>query len=319
MWCCKSNAAVEGNHRHLPKLARQEEDTDSAAPTNNNSEDGGSEVMANVQDITYSNFILHQLSNNKEVSFSATDRNDNYTLQKQEHQSVIQRQENTVVVSYDDDDDNITTVYSEDTPLPNTTLKRNLSTTSLAHCSTRIDSRSSRISGVIKSEEKTRNDGPPLSNSYVLLPDVPQRGYEAIGWVRYPERDKWIPTKPYELGTLVWYRYVSPSMKFKWYIPGQITNYILSGDIVEGYEIKVDCEDHILERHEPRITSILKNAPPENTMLRWDEHIPLCPVDGIDVAETQQQNHSAEKSLELARIKYGHDFGFQGAKQNGYG
>jgi hypothetical protein len=140
MWCCKSNAAVE--HRHdLAKLAHQQEDANSTAATNN-SEDG-SDATENVQDTTHANFILHQLSNDKEGSFSETKSTTNYhsrnkdnetsplvraVTQKQE-QGVMSQKNTSVIVSYDndDDDDNITTVYSEDTPLPNPMFKRHVS------------------------------------------------------------------------------------------------------------------------------------------------------------------------------------------------
>jgi hypothetical protein len=75
-----------------------------------------------------------------------------------------------------------------------------------------------------------------------------------------------------------------------------------------------------LEKNELGITSILKNAPPENTMLRWDEKIPPCPVEGIDLTTNPNKNIlSGDTSLEIARKKYGKDLGFQGAKQNGVG
>jgi len=323
MWCCKSNVAIE-QRRHRPKkLASNQEDANSTAATNN-SEDG-SDTMANFQDTTHANFILQQMSNDMTVSCSTNSRsrNDNGETPSrdeviQKHvQGVMHRESTAIVVSYeDDDDDNITTVYSEDTPLPNSMFNRHVSSPILVG-NNHTSLGNNHANHMLNYRDK-RNVKLP-SNMHVLLPDVPQRGYEAIGLVRYPERGQWIRTKPYEIGTLVWYRYVSSSIKFKWYIPGQITNYVLTGDRVAGYEITVDCKDHILERHELGITSILKNAPPENTMLRWDEKIPPSPVEGIDIDGMPQRKFSAEKSLELASKKYGHDLGFEGAKQNGLG
>jgi hypothetical protein len=286
LWCCKSNAPVIEHHQAAPhnKLAssaraqqKQEEDANSTAATNN-SEDG-SDMTEHVQDSTHANFIIHQLSSHNKGSFSTSERNDYDIIQPHHEQSVMRENASVVVVSYDDEDDNITTVYSEDTPLPNSTFKRNRFVTH-NHCLNSVDRRHVDL---------------PSSNAHVLLPDVPQRGYEASEWVQYPDRDEWIRTKPYDIGTLVWYRHNCSDTKFRWYIPGQIKDYVLSGDRVEGYEIQVECQDHILERHELGISSLLKNAPPENTMLRWDEKVPACPVKGIDVTEIPKHRLLPEK------------------------
>jgi hypothetical protein len=149
-----------------------------------------------------------------------------------------------------------------------------------------------------------------------MLPDVHQRGYEPFGQISYSNA-KMVRTKPYEVGTLIWFRYISPSLKFKWYIPGKIRGYIFKGLEVKGYDVHVECDLEWSENG--NVTKILKNAPPEHTMLRWDEETPPCPVDGIDVSAKADNFESSEHRVEKAIKQYGPDLGFQGAKQNGLG
>jgi len=146
-------------------------------------------------------------------------------------------------------------------------------------------------------------------DAYVLLPDVPQRGYEPWGNIEYSNA-KMIREKPYDVGSIVWFRY--DGHKFKWYIPGEIKSYVLDGNKVIGYEIHVDEEDKVMECSEEGITGILKKAPPLDTMLRWDEIQPPCPVGGID----DHVFNSTQSRAEKGKDKYGEDYGFVGAKQN---
>ena len=158
-------------------------------------------------------------------------------------------------------------------------------------------------------------------DSFVYLPDVPQRGYEPWGSVSYASKDEWKKMKPYRIGTLVWYRNTTDPgdtfRKFKWYIPGVIEDYILNEDDkdeVIGYKIgftekpKRDIDQYFLD--------LLKCADPKDVMLRWDETTPPCPVDGIDDSASE---NDAEKRMGELVAEFGDDLGFQGAKQNGLG
>ena len=59
----------------------------------------------------------------------------------------------------------------------------------------------------------------------------------------------------------------------------------------------------------------LSNAEPKDVMLRWNEKVPPCPVDGINNASETRTADRIAKVVE----EYGDDLGFQGAKQNGMG
>ncbi len=157
-------------------------------------------------------------------------------------------------------------------------------------------------------------------SSFVLLPDAPQRGYEPFGNLSYEAKEKWKETRPYRIGTLVWYRNTTDpqgrSRKFKWYIPGVIDNLIYSAiDKNEVVAYKIKIEDSAVPRIDKYYLDLLNNAEPENVMLRWNEKVPPCPVEGIhEVSETRT-------AIRFAKLveEYGDDLGFQGAKQNGIG
>lgn len=157
--------------------------------------------------------------------------------------------------------------------------------------------------------------------SYVYLPNVPQRGYEAWGTVVYAFKDEWLKNKPYRIGTMVWYRnHTDPGehpRKFKWYIPGVIEDYVWSENDkneVAAYKIKIEAS--AMRKMDQYFLDKLNNAEPENVMLRWNNEIPPCPVDGID--ESVPKRDAEERLTELVE-EYGEDLGFQGAKQNGLG
>jgi len=332
MWCCKSNsaAAVE-NHGNVSKNRKQQEEPDTNSTSATNNSDDGSGTTPFDHDASYHNFIVEQLSENGSssgVTFHDKNHDEESTHGKEKEQHEIASRNSSGFIhdrkEYDDDDDNITTVYSEETPLPKKKTARRKDHPSYSNSS------NYHIGGSIDRDVTTKHTRTVVHEHvlheklYVMLPDVPQRGYEPEGLVMYPPRDKWIRVKPYKLGTLVWYRFVSSYVRFKWYIPGEITDYVLSDNFrVEGYVIQVDCKDHILERHEHGITSILKNAPPENTILRWDECIPPCPVEGIDhninTSSYYGKHLEDDSSWRNAKQKYGEDLGFLGAKQNGVG
>ena len=229
---------------------------------------------------------------------------------KKDHDVNDYEHKHVLVTTISDDDDNITTVYSEDTPIP--FVNRDpINPITFNRCNS---------SALDKNKVCTPPDSIKLpNNAYVMLPNVPQRGYEPSGIVSY-NGTKWVRTKPYEVGTLVWVRHFAPGNKFKWYIPGTINGYVLDDNKVKGYDIHVECNDHELDMSEPGITNVLKCATPQETMLRWNKQMPPCPVDSI-VSSTDAKDYyeSVEHRVEKAVEQYGPGLGFQGAKQNGLG
>jgi len=280
MWCCKSDAVIS-HPKESP--AALNDDTDSVLEEERNF--GAFFVEKANPSVSHSN-----RADGSSASTTASSVNEFEKEKPKEH----------VLISYiSDDDDDITTVYSEDTPFPIDPAAFNR-----YHRSPKDD---------------TILDSVSLpQNSYVMLPDVHQRGYEPWGNISYSNA-KMVRTKPYEVGTLIWFRHRSPSSKFKWYIPGEIKGYIFKNLEVKGYDVNVECDDSTMEWSERGITEILKNAPPEDTMLRWDEEAPPCPVDGIDVSDKTDKFESSECRVEKAIKQYGPDLGFQGAKQNKLG
>ncbi len=190
-----------------------------------------------------------------------------------------------------DTDDEVITVFSE---------------------GTRVDSLQKKVRSV--KVLPTLDDVSLPEEAYVMLPDVKQRGYEPWGIADYSDIEL-TSQEPYEVGSLVWFRREGAS-KFKWYIPGRIKNYVFNGDDneVTGYEIDVDCDDEVMKKSDGEIVDILKNAPPVDTMLRWDEQVPPCPIPGIEGT-----SESSQSRINKARESYGDDFGFEGATQNGIG
>ena len=155
-------------------------------------------------------------------------------------------------------------------------------------------------------------------DSFVLLPDASQRGYEPSGSTSYGSKNEWKRCKPYRIGTLVWYLNTTTEngswRKFKWYIPGVIEDYVLNKwnkNEVIGYKIGIEkcmVGDSILKE--------LAEAIATKVMLRWDEKIPECPVRGIDVKTSEMDTNSRTKKV---INEYGEDLGFLGAKQNNQG
>ncbi len=203
----------------------------------------------------------------------------------------------TVDESTFDTDDEVTTVYSE---------------------ATRVTGAHNRVRSEVKVKAlPTLEDVTIPEGAYVMLPDVRQRGYEPWGIADY-SKTKFIRQEPYKVGSLVWFRREGKS-KFKWYIPGRIKNYVFDGDDHEviGYEIDIDCDDETMNKYDDEIVAILKKASPVNTMLRWDEKVPPCPIPGIE--STELSSESSQARIDKARETYGDDFGFEGAAQNGIG
>jgi len=119
------------------------------------------------------------------------------------------------------------------------------------------------------------------SNAYVMLPDVFQRGYEPRSNNDYNESRR-IRHEPYTVGTLIWVRRPECSWKkFKWYIPGNIKEYVLDQNEVIGYAIDVHEEDGVLDTFGPdsTISKALKNSSPDHVMLRWDKVTPPHPIE----------------------------------------
>jgi len=284
MWCCKSNAVII-HQKESP--AAPNDDTDSVQEENS-----FGAFFVEKANPSVSHFNI----NGSSASTTASSVNKFEKEEPKEH----------CLISYisDDDDDGITTVYSEDTPMP--FVKREPIDPAAFNRYLRSPKDDSTILEAVSLPH----------NSYVMLPDVHQRGYEPFGQISYSNA-KMVRTKPYEVGTLIWFRYISPILKFKWYIPGKIRGYIFKGLEVKGYDVHVECDLEWSENG--NVTKILKNAPPEHTMLRWDEETPPCPVNGIDVSAKADNFESSEHRVEKAIKQYGPDLGFQGAKQNGLG
>ncbi len=159
-------------------------------------------------------------------------------------------------------------------------------------------------------------------NAYVYLPDVKQRGYEPWGSVSYgPKDESWKKSKPFRIGTLVWYRNTTDPgakwRKFKWYIPGVIEKYVWSNrDKNEVIGYKISIESRAVPRMDEYFLDLLKNANPAEVALRWDEKTPPCPVKGIDNSALAGDSN---ERFEGVVAELGEDLGFQGAKQSGLG
>ena len=296
MWCCKSNAVII-QQKETP--AALNDDTDSVQEENS----FGAFFVEKTDPPSVSHF-------NISGSSAFTPPSSANKFDKEEPKASVntfekeEPKERYLITYVSDDDDGISTVYSEDTPMPFVTRDP-------------IDPAAFNRYHRSPKDDSTILEVVSLSlNSYVMLPDVHQRGYEPFGQISYSNA-KMVRTKPYEVGTLIWFRYESPSLKFKWYIPGKIRGYIFERLEVKGYDVHVECDLGQLENG--NVTKILKNAPPEHTMLRWDEETPPCPVNGIDVSAKADNFESSECRVEKAIKQYGPDLGFQGAKQNGLG
>jgi len=311
MWCCKSTSAIELGPKHVV---------------------ADDKTIESAKD-----------SSSKAGSFQVDEANSFRAFFVQKPPSAEAKENNTFVphVSYGDNtDDDITTCFSERTrpdPMdpPSITLPERALHQSASETSTTTGVHVHVPVGVTYEYEDEDDDDittcfseqtrpivfPPITlpeNAHVKVPDVPQRGYEPRSG--YYQDEKMIREKPYEVGSLVWYRSQNPMVvKFNWYIPGIIKNYVMDTNQVTGYVIHVDLEDSILEQYEEGISAILKNAPPEHTMLRWDETTPPCPVAGIDNSDNVDMEKSSETRIKKAKEKYGDDLGFVGAKQNGFG
>lgn len=176
--------------------------------------------------------------------------------------------------SLDSSDDDITTVYEE--PLKSKPFNRQVSiqgsvVSAVKSMKTSIVSRARSFKDYVLPGE----DISPKDSLYVLVPNVPQRGYE-MQQVNY-EDYALVCEKPLSKGASVWYR-CNGDHTFKWYIPAIVQDYVLKENQVTGYVLKVESEDKMMASNEKTVINTLKNADPAHTMLRWDECIPECPM-----------------------------------------
>lgn len=175
--------------------------------------------------------------------------------------------------SCDSSDDDITTVYEE--PLRNKPLSRQISTqgsvvSAMQSMKTSVVSRARSFKDYVFHAKNISND-----LLYVLVPNSPQRGFE-LQQVNYQDYSI-VSEKPYVQGASVWYR-SNGDHTLQWYIPATVKDYVLTGNQVTGYVLQVECLDDVMTSSEKKIMESLQNADPVNTMLRWDEKIPECPI-----------------------------------------
>ena len=186
----------------------------------------------------------------------------------------------------------------------------------------RLESVNSNLPGSIEDcstdDISTVYEEPPKvpKDAFVLLPNAAQRGYEKGSFIEYGSKDEWIQTRPYRIGTLVLFRDDDSRYgKFKLYIPGVVEDHVFSKtdkNEVIGYKIQIEAS--AIPKMEQCILDLLRNAPPEHVMLRWDEKVPPCPAKNIGMKASEKDTQ--DRITKLVE-EYGEDLGFQGAKQNG--